>query len=82
MLSLNVLNPVTKICLQLKGLEPATSCVRDQDATTVPVQDTCERQDLKIEPNSCFIDLSDSLISLKSLHSMKVLLHLGKTSIR
>ena len=39
-------------------------------------QDTCERQDLDIEMNSCFIDLSDSLNSLKSLNSMEVLLHL------
>ena len=41
-------------------------------------QDTCERQDLLIEPNSCFSDLSDSL---HLLNSLKVLLHLGKTTI-
>ena len=40
--SLNVfLNSVTKIfVITIKGLEPANSCVKDQDATT------CERQDL------------------------------------
>ena len=38
-------------------------------------QDTCERQDLQIVPNSRFSDLSDSL------NSMKVLLHLGKTPL-
>ena len=27
-------------------------------------QDTCERQDLYIEPNACFSDLSDSLNSI------------------
>ena len=37
---------------------------------------TCEIQDLKIERNSCFSDLSGSL---NSLNSMKVLLLLGKT---
>ena len=41
MFSLNSLNSVTKY-LSLKGLEPATSCVRDQNATT----DTCEGHDL------------------------------------
>ena len=38
---------------------------------------TCERQDLQLELNSCYSDLSDSL---NSLNSMKVLLHLGKTN--
>ena len=32
------------ICHYSKGLEPVTSCVRGQDATTAQ-QDTCERQD-------------------------------------
>ena len=36
MFSLNSLNSVTKIfVVAVKGSEPATSCVRDQDATTV-----------------------------------------------
>ena len=35
--SLNSLNSVTKIfVITTKGLETATSCVRDQDATAVP----------------------------------------------
>ena len=38
MLSLNSLNSVTKNYLPLKGLEPATSCVRDQHATTAPAR--------------------------------------------
>ena len=42
------------IFMTLKGLKPATSCVRDQHATT-------------IEPNSCFSDLSVSLNSPKAL---------------
>ena len=34
--SLNSANSVTKVfVITVKGLEPATSCVRDQDATTV-----------------------------------------------
>ena len=38
---------VTKIVvIILKILEPATSCVRNQDATTVPARHICERQDL------------------------------------
>ena len=45
--------------ISVKELEHSTSCVRDQDATTVSA-----RQDLQIEPNS-----------LNSLNSMKVLLH-------
>ena len=33
------LNSVTKIfVITVKGLEPDTSCVRDQDATTTPVR--------------------------------------------
>ena len=27
-----------KFAIKVKGLEPATSCVRDQDATTVPAR--------------------------------------------
>ena len=36
---LNSLNPVTKIfVITVKGFEPATSYVRDQNATTVPAR--------------------------------------------
>ena len=57
------------ICHTIKGLETATSCLGDQDATTAPARHM-QRQDLQIEPNSCFSDLSDSL---NSLNSVKVL---------
>ena len=46
--------------------------------TTVKSSTGYERLDLYIEPNSCLSDLSDSL---KSLNSMKVLHHLGKTPL-
>ena len=39
MFSLNLLYSVTKISvIRVKGLEPATSCTRDQDATTTPAR--------------------------------------------
>ena len=39
MVSLNLAISVTKIFdITVKGLEPTTSCVRDQDATTAPVR--------------------------------------------
>ena len=62
----------SKIFLSLEGFEPATSF----EKTPQCQQDTCERQDLQIEPNSRFSDLSDCL---NSLNSMKLLPHLGKT---
>ena len=37
-LSLNSVNLVTKKFMTLKGFEPATSCVRDQHATTAPAR--------------------------------------------
>ena len=41
------LNSVTKIfVITVKVLEPATSCVRDHDATIAPAKDARERQDL------------------------------------
>ena len=41
------LNSVTKIfVITVKGLEPATSCVREQDATTVPARHIWERVSL------------------------------------
>ena len=40
---------------------PAISCVRKQYATSVPARHIYERQDLQIESNSCFSDLSHSL---------------------
>ena len=39
MFSLNSANSVTKIfVITVKGLEPATSNIRDQDATTAPAR--------------------------------------------
>ena len=39
MFSVNSENSVTKIfVITVKGLEPAISCVRDQDATTEPAR--------------------------------------------
>ena len=44
MFSLNSLNSVTEIfVITVKGLKPATFCVRDQDATTVPAKHTTDR---------------------------------------
>ena len=56
---------------------PATSCVRDQHATSAPARHMWKIGSL-IEPNSCFSDLS---VSLNSLNSVKDLLHLGKTPL-
>ena len=55
MFTMNSANSMTKMfVITVKGLVPATSCVRDQDAATV---DTRKRQDLQIVPNSCFSDI-------------------------
>ena len=57
MFSLNLANSMTKTYVTtVKGLKHATSCVREQDATTTLPQS-----------NSCFSDLSDSPNSLKAL---------------
>ena len=65
MFSMNSANSMTMIfIITAKGLDPVTS--------------VSARQDLQIEPNSCFIGLS---YSLNSLNSMKVLLHLEKTPL-
>ena len=76
MFSLNSANSVTKklkIKRKIARLESRTSCVRDRDDTT--------RADPYTEPNSCLSDFSDSLNSLISPNSMKVLLHLEKTPL-
>ena len=41
--SLNVFTEFSKF-ITVKGLKPATSCVRDQDATTAPGSSHAERQ--------------------------------------
>ena len=46
MFSLNLLNSMTKVFVTiLKELEPATTCVRDKDTTTLPARHIFERQD-------------------------------------
>ena len=64
--------------LSSKGLKLATSCARQQDATTVPTQHIWETESL----NWTQFMLRDLSHSLNSLNSMKVLLHLGKTPSR
>ena len=77
MFSLNSTNSVTEIfVITAKRLEPATSCARDQDATTAPARHVRDRI-FKLSP--IFSDLSDPLKSLTSLNLMKVLPHLEKT---
>ena len=45
MFSLNSLNLVIKIVLiAAKGFEPATSCVRDEEATIVLTRNMCVRE--------------------------------------
>ena len=64
------MDSVTKIfVIAVKEVGPATSGVRDQDATRAAA----------IESNLWLSDLSDSLNLLNSLGSKKVLLNLGKT---
>ena len=47
--------------MTLKGLEPATQPPLVSETSMLPQrhQDTCERQDLKIEHNSCFSDFTE-----------------------
>ena len=60
--------------ITVKGLEPATSCVREQDVTTVPSRHMWETP--WIEADLWSSDLSNSP---NLLNSVKVQLHLGKT---
>ena len=71
MISLHPANSVTKIfVITVKGFEPTTQLPLVLDTKLLPQhqQDTFERQDLYIEPNSCFRDLSDSLNLLNSVN--------------
>ena len=63
------------ICLCLKGLEPAASCVRDQYATTTPAIHIWETG----SSNWAHFMLQWFIRFPNSLNSMKLLLHLGKT---
>ena len=79
---LNVFHWIQRIQWQkklftVKGLEPATSCVRDQDATTAPARHMWETGSL----NWVQFMLQWLSVSLNSLNSVKVLLHLGKTQV-
>ena len=56
---------------------PATSCVRDQHDTTAPARHMWETGSL----NQAQFMLHWSSVSLNSLNSAKVLLHLGKTPL-
>ena len=69
MFSLNSLSSVTKIFF-IKGFEPTTNYVRDQDASTVPARNRWETGSLKVNFNSCFSDLSDSLNALNLPNSL------------
>ena len=51
--------------------EPATSCVTNQHATTVPVRHV-RGGIFKLSPNSCISDLPDSLNSLNSVNSCSI----------
>ena len=63
MCSLNSLNSVTQnIYLYSKRAQPLL--VQETRMLPQRQQGICERHDLKIDPNSCLSDLSDSLISL------------------
>ena len=73
--SVDLLNSVTNNECHKKGSNLPLSCKRPGcNHSAIKTQ----RQDLQIDPNACFSDLSDSL---KSLNSMKVLFHLGKTAL-
>ena len=51
MFSLNSEKSVTKICvITVKGLEPSTSCVRDQDATTTTDKTHVRDRIFKLSP--------------------------------
>ena len=81
MLSLNSLNSVTKNLNQkgkLQGWNPGPP-VQETDTLPLSHRVNCKRADPYTEPNSCLSDFSDSLNSLHSVNSMKVLLHLEKT---
>ena len=69
MFSLNLLNLVTKIVFVKKGSN-LSPLVYETKMLPHPnnQQDTGSREDLYIEPNSYFSDLSDSLNSLNSLN--------------
>ena len=64
-----------KFTITVKGLVPATSCIRDQDATTVPARHMWETGSL----NWAQFMHQWLSVSPNSLNSVKVLRYLGKT---
>ena len=79
MFSLNLLNFVTNnIChYSDKGGPNLPPLVLETKTLPQCQQDSCEKHNLKIEPNLCF-SRSNLPDFLNSLNSMKVLLHLQK----
>ena len=74
MFSLNSANSVTKIfVIIVKGLN-LLSLVLETRMLPQHQKDTCERQHLQTDVNSCFSDLSDYLNSL-NFHSISGKLH-------
>ena len=74
-------NSVTKIfVVTVKGLEPDTFCVREQDVTAVPVRHLWEVESLNWA-QFMLQRFIRSPNSLNLLNSTKVLLHLGKTAL-
>ena len=51
--------------ITVKGFEPVTTCVKDQDAATV-LKTHVKDKIFQLKPNSRFSDLSDSLNSMSS----------------
>ena len=74
-LNVFTLNSVTTICHYSKRIRSWPPLVREVRMLSKHQQDKCERQNLKIQPNSCFSDLS---VSLNSLNSCSIL---GKLEI-
>ena len=73
--SLNLLNSVTKIvAITVKGFEPATSCVRDKDASTAPARHVWQTETL----NWPWFMFQWFIRLLEFSHFS---FHLGKTSI-
>ena len=49
--------------------EPTTSCIKAKDSSTGHHEDTGYKENIKIKPNSCFSDLSDSMEFHRILHN-------------
>ena len=82
MVSLNSANSVAEFSdknnIILKTLARTHYLLCERQGLYHCATDTSDREDSKIDPDSCLTDFSDSL---NSLNSVKVLLHLGKTPL-